>query len=97
MVKTFYLKTKQPYLRINILYLAVLHAYLNEYLCFPEIKRHIEVLVFSVGLSNIEDELDTRIMNINDGWFGAVAILKKAEGLLDMDVPNYGLFLGNEN
>ena len=54
------------------LYLAVSLAYLNEYLCFPEIKRRIEVLMFSVDLSKIEDEL--RIMNINDGWFGAVAI-----------------------
>ena len=56
------------------LYLAVSLAYLNEYLCFPEIKRRIEVLMFSVDLSKIEDELYIRIMNINDGWFGAVAI-----------------------
>ena len=73
------------------LYLAVSLAYLNEYLCFPEIKRRIEVLMFSVYLSKIEDELDIRIMNINDGWFGAVAILKKAEDLLDMGIPQYEL------
>ena len=93
MVKTwlFYLETNQPYLHINKLYLAVSLAYLNEYLCFPEIKRRIEVLMFSVDLSKIEDELDIRIMNINDGWFGAVAILKKAEDLLDMGIPQYEL------
>ena len=92
-VKTwlFYLETNQPYLHINKLYLAVSLAYLNEYLCFPEIKKRIEVLMFSVDLPKIEDELDIRIMNVNDGWFGAVAILKKAEDLLDMNVPQYDL------
>ena len=48
-------------------------------------------MMFSVDLSKIEDELDIRIMNINDGWFGAVAILKKAEDLLDMGIPQYEL------
>ena len=91
MVKTwlFYLETNQPYLHINKLYLAVSLAYLNEYLCFPEIRKRIEILMFSVDLSQIEGELDVRIMNINDGWFGAVAILKKAEDLLDANVPHY--------
>lgn len=85
----FYLETNQPYLHINKLYLAVSLAYLNAYLHFPEIEKQIEVLLYSIDIPTLKEELDPRIMNINQGWFGVVLILKKAEDLLNESVPNY--------
>lgn len=85
----FYLSCEMPAYNINRLYLAVSLAYLNEALKWNEISRIIDVLMYSVDFEELKSEIDSRIMNINEGWPVAIVILKKAEELLESSVPNF--------
>lgn len=85
----FYFNTLMPANQLNRIYWVVGLSYLNQYLCSAEIKKQIEVLMYSIDFESLKSEITPGIVNINEGWFSVVVIMKKAEELLNSDCPNY--------
>lgn len=76
---SFYLKAYVPAGNVNKLYLAVSLAYLNKRVDSPEIEEQVNLLLHSCDFQKMPMEADPRIMDINEGWFFFVSLLKVAE------------------
>lgn len=85
----FYINTLMPATHMNRLYWVLALAYLNQYLCSGEIRKQIDVIMYSIDFESIKLEISSDSMNINEGWFSVVVIMKKAEELLAPECPNY--------
>lgn len=70
-----------PFYGINKMALANSLTYLNSKIHNHYISDYIHKLYNSSVNMNIESEVDSRIMNINEGWFHALATVNKAISL----------------
>ena len=72
-----------PYFATNKLYLAEALEYMNCELNEPYIAKHVDLLLHSLDISVIEEEIDYRVTNINEGWPFTVLLLYWANRLFD--------------
>lgn len=70
-----------PYFNTNKLYLVVALAYMNKELNEPYITRHVDLLLQAIDVKAIEDEIDYRVTNMNEGWPFTVLLLYFADCL----------------
>ena len=76
---TFYINAYSPFYNINKLYLAV--SLLNQTVKISKIERQIKNLLFAIDIDELYNEIDPKIMDINEGWFFVVMLLKAAEDI----------------
>lgn len=76
---SFYIKAYVPACNVNKLYLAVSLSYLNKRIGLPEIDEQIHLLLQACDFQKMQLEADPRIMDVNEGWFFFVSLLKVAE------------------
>ncbi|MBP1531765.1 MAG: hypothetical protein ILA39_06540 [Bacteroidaceae bacterium] len=85
----FYLRSSIPYYNINKLSLSVSITYLNEILMDEELNFYKNGLMGSIDFQQIENEIDNRIININEGWFLCLFIHSCAIMLMKKSCPQY--------
>lgn len=64
-----------PYHSINRLYLAVSLSYLNQSIKDELLDKYVQLILFSLDMDSIYNEVDKKIMNINEGAFFVEALL----------------------
>lgn len=64
-----------PYHSINRLYLAVSLSYLNQSIKDELLDKYVQLILFSLDMDGIYNEVDKKIMNINEGAFFVEALL----------------------
>ena len=77
-----YLESAWPHYNINRLSLAASLLYLNSRCQDKDMDIQLNQLLSTVDFMKMEDEVDDRIMNANEGWFYFLFVLKKATELM---------------
>lgn len=73
-----YLRCSLPYYYVNRLSLCVSLAYLNTALHSREVEEHVAFLLANIDFMGLRREVNERILNINEGWFGVSYLLTMA-------------------
>lgn len=78
---TLYMGSYIPYYNINKLYMLVALAYLNTLANDELLNKQISLLIFSFDFNIMLNEIDSKIMNINEGYAFVAILLYSAENL----------------
>ena len=76
-----YLPSYIPYYNINKLYLIVALKYLDMTFDYQLFNKYIQTLIFLLDEDELYKEIDTNIMNINEGVFFVEILLQSAKKL----------------
>jgi len=78
-----------PYLHINRLFLALAYSSVNSQFQNKRLEWHIRVLLHSIDYEKIPEESDPKQPNLRFGWPGILALLARAEEVIDPLMPRY--------
>ena len=85
-----YLISYIPCLHINRLNLAILLLQTNQILKSEKIKKHINTLLYSINIEQLETEIDIqKINNVQFGYLGFLFVLSMSIQVFDSSYPNY--------
>lgn len=85
----YYIKSIYPFNNINRLSLGTSLYYLNRSLHYGWLEETARTMVYSVNFNELKDEIDDRILNINEGWFFFCVILYLSAGIVPKKHDKY--------
>ena len=95
-----YLISYLPCLNINRLYLAIILLQTNRLLKSEKVIKHIDNLLYSIDINNLELEIDIDIQkmyNVQHGYLGFLLVLTISIQVFNSAYPNYQKLINFKN
>lgn len=82
-----------PFLNINKIYLATTLSLFSSIISDKRFEKQARLLLYLVDYDELLTEVDTKILDIRNGWIGFVWLLERASDTLPIEYPNHQMLI----